>query len=82
MCAQCALPVTGYACPKQLRNGPCGGVSPTGACEAHPKTRCVWLVAYEQAQGSGHGRDDELWVDPSLAKRRTPLLPIAQVRTR
>ena len=30
MCAQCALPATGYACPmtcpKQLRNGPCGGV--------------------------------------------------------
>ena len=30
MCAQCALPVTAYACPmtcpKQLRNGPCGGV--------------------------------------------------------
>jgi hypothetical protein len=29
MCGQCALPVTAYACPmtcpKQLRNGPCGG---------------------------------------------------------
>ncbi|MCC7105643.1 MAG: methylenetetrahydrofolate reductase C-terminal domain-containing protein, partial [Chloroflexi bacterium] len=32
MCAQCALPSTVYSCPmtcpKQLRNGPCGGVSP------------------------------------------------------
>ena len=32
MCGQCALPATGYACPmtcpKQLRNGPCGGVGP------------------------------------------------------
>ena len=34
MCGQCALPATGYACPmtcpKQLRNGPCGGVAPHG----------------------------------------------------
>ena len=34
MCGQCALPVTGYVCPmgcpKELRNGPCGGVGRTG----------------------------------------------------
>ena len=54
MCAQCALPSTAYACPmtcpKQLRNGPCGGVSPTGTCEVYPDLRCVWLVAYERAE--------------------------------
>ena len=53
MCAQCALPVTAYACPmtcpKQLRNGPCGGVCPDGSCEVYPGMRCVWLIAYERA---------------------------------
>jgi len=53
MCGQCALPVTAYACPmscpKQLRNGPCGGVNPDGGCEVYPSMRCVWLIAYERA---------------------------------
>ena len=53
MCGQCALPVTAYACPmscpKQLRNGPCGGVGPDGSCEVYPGMRCVWLMAYERA---------------------------------
>lgn len=57
MCGQCALPVTAYACPmtcpKQLRNGPCGGVSPNGDCEVYPGVRCVWLMAYERAQDAG-----------------------------
>jgi hypothetical protein len=54
MCAQCALPSTAYACPmtcpKQLRNGPCGGVAMDGSCEVYPGTRCVWLIAYERAE--------------------------------
>ena len=57
MCGQCALPVTAYACPmscpKQLRNGPCGGVSPNGDCEVYPGMRCVWLMAYERAEHAG-----------------------------
>jgi hypothetical protein len=54
MCAQCALPSTAYACPmtcpKELRNGPCGGVAPDGSCEVYPGTRCVWLIAYDRAE--------------------------------
>src|SRR5262249_28650003 len=46
MCGQCALPVTGYVCPmgcpKELRNGPCGGVGTDGGCEVYPEKRCVW----------------------------------------
>src|SRR4051794_2196740 len=61
MCGQCALPATGYACPmscpKQLRNGPCGGVSPEGNCEVYPTERCVWVIAYERAESSGHAAD-------------------------
>ncbi|MFN8525828.1 MAG: methylenetetrahydrofolate reductase C-terminal domain-containing protein [Chloroflexota bacterium] len=62
MCGQCALPTTAYACPmtcpKQLRNGPCGGVATDGSCEVYPGTRCVWLQAYERADADG--RTDDL----------------------
>lgn len=61
MCAQCALPVTAYTCPmtcpKQLRNGPCGGVAPNGNCEVYPELRCVWVVAYERAAREGKVAD-------------------------
>lgn len=61
MCGQCALPATGYTCPmgcpKELRNGPCGGVRADGGCEVHPEVRCVWLVAYERAAAEGRAAD-------------------------
>jgi hypothetical protein len=61
MCGQCALPVTGYSCPmgcpKELRNGPCGGVGPGGACEVYPERRCVWVAGYERAASAGHASD-------------------------
>lgn len=61
MCGQCALPTTAYACPmtcpKQLRNGPCGGVGMDGSCEVYPGLRCVWLMAYERAEADGRAQD-------------------------
>jgi Methylene-tetrahydrofolate reductase C terminal len=61
MCGQCELPSTAYACPmtcpKQLRNGPCGGVGTDGSCEVYPGKRCVWLMAYERADADGHVAD-------------------------
>ncbi len=61
MCGECALPGTGYACPmscpKQLRNGPCGGVGSGGECEVYPDQTCVWVTAFERADAEGH-RDD------------------------
>jgi hypothetical protein len=51
MCGQCALSSTGMSCPmncpKQLRNGPCGGVRADGNCEVTPSMRCVWVEAVE-----------------------------------
>jgi hypothetical protein len=68
MCGQCALPATGYACPmtcpKQLRNGPCGGVSPTGRCEVIPELTCVWVIAAERAGTAGHDDDLDLLQRP------------------
>lgn len=50
MCGQCALHDTGMSCPmncpKELRNGPCGGVRPNGYCEVKPEMRCVWVEAW------------------------------------
>lgn len=61
MCGQCALPATGYACPmtcpKELRNGPCGGVGGDGRCEVHPEMRCVWVEAHERAEQAGRADD-------------------------
>ena len=49
MCGQCILSSTGMSCPmncpKNLRNGPCGGVREDGNCEVRPEMRCVWVDA-------------------------------------
>jgi hypothetical protein len=54
MCGQCVLSSTGMSCPmncpKQLRNGPCGGVRPGGFCEVKPQMRCVWVLAWDGAK--------------------------------
>ncbi len=51
MCGQCILHSTGLSCPmrcpKNLRNGPCGGVRANGNCEVYPDKRCVWVEAWE-----------------------------------
>jgi hypothetical protein len=53
MCGQCVLSSTGMSCPmncpKNLRNGPCGGVRADGSCEVRPEMKCVW---YEAIAGS------------------------------
>jgi hypothetical protein len=60
MCGQCALSSTGMSCsmncPKNLRNGPCGGVRANGNCEVKPEMRCVWVEAYEGSQRMREGQ--------------------------
>ncbi len=54
MCGQCVLHSTGMTCPmtcpKNLRNGPCGGVRANGHCEIKPELRCVWVQAWERSR--------------------------------
>ena len=57
MCGQCILHSTGMTCPmncpKNLRNGPCGGVRANGHCEVIPEMPCVWVQAFERSQMMG-----------------------------
>ena len=50
-CGQCIVSYTGMSspmnCPKQIRNGPCGGVRDNGKCEVDPNMNCVWVKAWE-----------------------------------
>lgn len=54
MCGQCVLHSSGMTCPmtcpKNLRNGPCGGVLPNGNCEILPEKPCIWVQAWERSQ--------------------------------
>ena len=61
MCGQCALSSTGMSCPmncpKNLRNGPCGGVRANGGCEVKPDMQCVWVDAFEGSQRMVEGKE-------------------------
>lgn len=72
MCGDCILSATGMSCPmncpKQLRNGPCGGVRPGGYCEVKPEMRCVWVEAAEGSQRMRAGTTIQL-VQPPVDRR-------------
>ncbi len=59
MCGQCILSSTGMSCPmncpKQLRNGPCGGVRANGNCEVEPDMPCVWVQAWQGSRQMADG---------------------------
>ena len=70
MCGQCVLSSTGMSCPmncpKQLRNGPCGGVRPGGFCEVKPEMRCVWVEGWDGAARMKHGAERIRNVQPPV----------------
>jgi methylenetetrahydrofolate reductase (NADPH) len=55
-CGNCVLGEMEYVCPmtcpKNLRNGPCGGPL-NGMCEVTPEQPCVWVSVYERAKARG-----------------------------
>lgn len=56
-CGQCVMSYTAFTCPmrcpKQMRNGPCGGTRPDGHCEVDPKQPCIWFLIYERSRRLG-----------------------------
>jgi Methylene-tetrahydrofolate reductase C terminal len=70
MCGQCILHSTGLTCPmrcpKNLRNGPCGGVRPDGGCEVFPDRPCVWVKAVEGSRRLPLWRDHLEHLNPPL----------------
>jgi Methylene-tetrahydrofolate reductase C terminal len=70
MCGQCILHSTGMSCPmtcpKNLRNGPCGGVRADGHCEVIPELPCVWVQAWERSRNMTIYADDILLIQPPV----------------
>jgi methylene-tetrahydrofolate reductase-like protein len=70
MCGQCVARSTALVCPmqcpKQLRNGPCGG-SMDGKCEVYPERACIWTKI--------HKRSDKGWLRKLTGDKRGKILP-------
>ncbi len=54
MCGNCLLQETAFICPmecpKGMRNGPCGGITPSKRCYIDETRKCVWYCIYKRAQ--------------------------------
>jgi len=57
MCGNCLLQETAFICPmecpKGLRNGPCGGITPEKNCYVDQSRKCVWYAIYTRALKTG-----------------------------
>jgi hypothetical protein len=87
MCGQCALSSTGMSCsmncPKNLRNGPCGGVRPDGHCEVKPEMPCVWVLGFQGSERMRGGYARIRLVQPPVDRRlqgRSAWLAVARER--
>lgn len=73
MCGQCVLHSTGMTCPmtcpKNLRNGPCGGVRSNGHCEVVPEMKCIWVEAFERSQQMGQYGDEMMQLNPPVNRQ-------------
>lgn len=53
MCGNCLLQETAFICPmecpKGLRNGPCGGITPEKSCYVDSTRKCIWYCIYKRA---------------------------------
>ena len=88
MCGQCILSSTGMSCPmncpKNLRNGPCGGVRADGHCEVRPEMKCVWLEAVAGSTRIPGGADALGSVQAAVDRRlqgRSSWLRVVRERT-
>lgn len=65
-CGNCVLSYMEYVCPqtcpKQMRNGPCGGTS-FGHCEVIDQP-CIWGAVYERAKAQARVPDLRVYIPP------------------
>ena len=65
-CGNCVLGHMEYVCPqtcpKQMRNGPCGGTD-MGRCEVVDQA-CIWVEVYERARAANRVADLRTYVPP------------------
>lgn len=56
MCGNCLLQETAFICPmecpKGMRNGPCGGITPEKNCYVDETRKCIWYAIYKRALAS------------------------------
>ncbi|MBV9504389.1 MAG: methylenetetrahydrofolate reductase C-terminal domain-containing protein [Acidobacteriia bacterium] len=66
-CGNCVLGFMEYVCPmtcpKNLRNGPCGGPL-NGMCEVLPDRPCIWVQVYERAKAANRIGDLSEYIPP------------------
>lgn len=57
MCGNCLLQETAFICPmecpKGMRNGPCGGITPEKNCYVDETRKCVWYAIYKRSFETG-----------------------------
>lgn len=57
MCGNCLLQETALICPmecpKGMRNGPCGGITPDKNCYVDPSRKCIWNAIYNKSFRNG-----------------------------
>ncbi len=68
-CGNCVLGdmefVCPQTCPKQIRNGPCGGTD-NGRCEVIPEQACIWVGVYERAKAADEVEDLKVFIPPPV----------------
>jgi methylenetetrahydrofolate reductase (NADPH) len=66
-CGNCVLGSMEYVCPqtcpKQMRNGPCGGTN-HGQCEVIPEQICIWVTVMERAEAANQIEALKTYIPP------------------
>lgn len=66
-CGNCVLGLMEYVCPmtcpKNMRNGPCGGTF-NGQCEVIPEKACIWVEVYDRAESAHRVGELKTYIPP------------------
>ena len=94
MCGNCLLQETAFICPmecpKGMRNGPCGGITPEKRCYIDETRKCVWYCIYKRAKATGREKllleilppidwnkaGTETWADVAVRIRQVGVIKI------